>query len=316
MNAYPVSSEKVIYLAPLQGFTDYAFRQAFYALFEAPDLAFSPFIETHNPDHRAYRDVLPDRNKGIRLVPQVLGNNAYEMRQVIVYLNRLGYSEINWNLGCPYPMVTKKHLGAGLLPYPQEIDAVLKDLYKDPTLQLSVKMRLGLTSPDDWKALVPVFNTYPLAEVIIHGRTASQMYKGEVNETAFLELISRLVHPVCYNGNINSLDDFQSLSQRMPLVTRWMIGRGMIADPLLVNEIKTNKKATLQEIKTAINRLHDQLLYQNSNRLSGESHLMNKVKPYWEYFARSLPDSGKGLKKIKKTSTFSAYINACNEVLS
>jgi tRNA-dihydrouridine synthase len=141
------------------------------------------------------------------------------------------------------------------------------------------------------------------------------MYKGEVNETAFLDIISRLVHPVCYNGNINSLDDFQSISQRMPVVNRWMIGRGLIANPLLVKEIKSGEKATTQEIKTAINRLHDQLIYQNSIRLSGESHLMHKVKPYWEYFAKSFPDCKKGLKKIKKTSTYSAYINSCKEVL-
>jgi tRNA-dihydrouridine synthase B len=315
MNVNAVISEKIIYLAPLQGFTDYSFRQAFCTLFEAPDLAFSPFIETHKPDHRAYHDVLPDRNRGIRLVPQVLGNNADDMQQVIVHLNALGYSEINWNLGCPYPMVTKKRMGAGLLPHPQQIEAVLSKLYKNTTLKLSIKMRLGLSSPDEWEALVPIFNRFPLTEVIIHGRTASQMYSGDVNETAFLDLISRLVHPVCYNGSINSLDDFQSLSQRMPFVSRWMIGRGMISDPLLVNEIKTNNKATRQEIKTAINQLHDQLLYQNSIHLSGESHLMNKVKPYWKYFAKSLPDYNKGLKKIKKTSKFSAYINACNEVL-
>ncbi len=212
MKAANNTSEPVIYLAPLQGITDYSFRQAFCTLFEAPDLAFSPFIETHKPDHRAYRDVLPERNKGIRLVPQVLGNNADEMKQVIAHLNELGYSEINWNLGCPYPMVTKKQMGAGLLPYPEQIDAVLSELYKDTSLKLSVKMRLGLNSPDEWKALVPVFNRYPLTEVIIHGRTASQMYNGEVNETAFLDMISQLVHPACYNGNINSLDDFQSLS--------------------------------------------------------------------------------------------------------
>lgn len=315
MNAHSVFSKPVIYLAPLQGFTDYSFRQAFCTLFEAPDLAFSPFIETHKPDHRAYRDVLPDRNKGIRLVPQVLGNNADEMKQVIVHLNELGYSEINWNLGCPYPMVTKKQMGAGLLPYPQQINAVLSELYKDTSLKLSVKMRLGLNNPDDWKALVPVFNRYPLTEVIIHPRTASQMYFGEVNETAFLNMISQLVHPVCYNGNLNSLDDFQSLSQRMPSVTRWMAGRGLIANPLLINEIKTNNKATQLDIKTAITRLHDQLLYQNSIRLSGESHLMHKLKPYWEYFAKSLPYDKKGLKKIKKASTFNTYINACKEVL-
>jgi tRNA-dihydrouridine synthase len=315
MNGHPIISKPVIYLAPLQGLTDYSFRQAYSTLFGAPDLAFSPFIETHRPDHRAYRDVLPDRNKGIPLIPQVLGNNAQEMQQVIAHLKELGYSQINWNLGCPYPMVTKKQMGAGLLPYPQQIDTVLSELYKDTTLQLSVKIRLGLTSPDDWKALVPIFNRYPLTEVIIHGRTASQMYGGEVNETGFLDMISRLVHPSCYNGNINSLDDFQSLSQRMPFVSRWMIGRGLIANPLLINEIKTNIKATPQEIKTAISQLHDQLLYQNSIRLSGESHLMHRVKPYWEYFAKSLPENKKGLKKIKKASTFNAYINACKEVL-
>jgi tRNA-dihydrouridine synthase len=176
-------------------------------------------------------------------------------------------------------------------------------------------MRLGLTSPDEWKALVPILNRYPLTEVIIHGRTASEMYNGDVNETAFLDIASQLQHPVCYNGNINSLGDFQSLSERLPLVSRWMIGRGLIANPLLLNEIKANRKATLQEIKTAISQLHDQLLYQNSIRLSGESHLMNKAKPYWEYFAKSLPENKKGLKKIKKASAFRAYINACNEVL-
>jgi tRNA-dihydrouridine synthase len=315
MNSSPGISTPVIYLAPLQGITDYSFRQAFCTLFEAPDLSFSPFIEAHNPDQRAYRDVLPERNNGIRLVPQVLGNNAIEMQQVIEHLNALGYSEINWNLGCPYPMVTKKHMGAGLLPYPEQIDTILSELFKDTKLQLSIKMRLGLSSPDEWKVLVPVLNRYPLTEVIIHGRTARQMYNEEVNETAFLDMSSQLVHPVCYNGNINSLDDFNTLSQRMPLVTRWMIGRGLIANPLLLNEIKTKNKATPEEIKTALNQLHGQLIYQNSIRLSGESHLMNKVKPYWEYFANSLPENKKGLKKIKKSSTFSAYINACREVL-
>jgi tRNA-dihydrouridine synthase len=305
----------VIYLAPLQGYTDYAFRQAFCTLFEVPDLSFSPFIETHKPDHRAYRDVLPERNNGIRLIPQILGNNADEMHQVIEHLKELGYSEINWNLGCPYSMVAKKQMGAGLLPYPQQIDSILSELCKDTTFRLSVKMRLGLTDPEEWRPLAQVFNSYPLTEVIVHARTASQMYDGEVNETAFLEMKSQIVHPVCFNGSINTLDDFRSLSQRMPTVDRWMIGRGLISNPLLLDEVKTNSKATQQDTKTAISRLHEQLIYQNSLRLSGESHLIHKVKPYWEYFTKSLPENRKGLKKIKKSSSLSAYLNACKEVL-
>jgi len=301
-------------MAPLQGYTDYAFRQAFCSLFGTPDAAFSPFIETHKPDHRAYRDVLPERNQGYRLVPQILGNNALEMQPVIAHLHEMGYPDINWNLGCPYPMVTKKQMGAGLLPHPQQIDQILNELFNNQSLKLSVKMRLGLTSPDDWKALLPVLNRYPLTEVIIHGRTASQMYKGEVNETSFMEMARQLSHPVCYNGNINTLEQFQSVSQRMPFITRWMLGRGLIANPLLINEIKTNCKAMTDEVKTAIFKLHDQLLYQNSIRLSGESHLMYKMKPYWEYFAQSLTGCEKGLKKIKKSWNLDTYKIACNEV--
>lgn len=157
MNTHPSTSKHIIYLAPLQGFTDHSFRRAFFSLFDTPDLAFSPFIETHKTDHRSYRDVLPERNKGIRLIPQILGNNADEMQRVVDHLIELGYSHINWNLGCPYPMVTKKQMGAGLLPHPQVVDRVLSELFTISTLQLSVKMRLGLTSADDWKALIPVF---------------------------------------------------------------------------------------------------------------------------------------------------------------
>jgi tRNA-dihydrouridine synthase len=308
-------TEAKIYMAPLQGFTDYAFRQAFCSLFGAPDATFSPFIETHKPDQRAYRDVLPERNQGYLLVPQLLGNNATEMLPVILQLQSFGYTEINWNLGCPYPMVTKRNLGAGLLPHPEQIDKVLQELFTRHNLKLSVKTRLGLTSADDWKALVPVLNRYPVTEVVIHGRTAREMYKGEVNEAAFLDMAHQLLHPVCYNGNISTLEQFTSLSQRMPFVSRWMLGRGLIANPLLMDEIKTNHKATSHDVKTAIYKLHEQLLYQNSNRLSGESHLMNKMKLYWEYFALSLTGCEKGLKKIKKSQTLSAYKLACSEVL-
>jgi len=303
-----------LYLAPLQGFTDYAFRQAFSSLFGIPDAAFSPFIETHKPDQRMYRDVLPERNPGYRLVPQILGNSAAEMKPVIARLHEMGYTEINWNLGCPYPMVTKKQMGAGLLPYPEKIDEILDVLFAYPSLKLSVKMRLGLTSFDEWKALVSVLNRYPLAEVIIHGRTAKQMYKGEVNEDAFIDLARQLFHPVCYNGNINTLEQYQSLSKRMPFISRWMLGRGLIANPLLTNEIRSNSKSGSDEIKAAIFKLHDQLMYQNSVRLNGESHLMNKMKPYWEYFAQSLAGSEKGLKKIKKSWNLETYTNACHEI--
>jgi tRNA-dihydrouridine synthase len=302
-----------IYIAPLQGFTDYTFRATFVSTFGTPDAAFSPYLETHKPDHRVFRDVLTERNSTCHLVPQLLGNDVNEMLPILNHLLDLGYNEANWNLGCPYPMVTKKAMGAGLLPYPERIDSILDGLFKNTNCKISVKMRLGITNSDEWKALVPVLNRYPLHEVIIHGRTAAQMYKGEVDTNAFKEMANQIDHPVCYNGNLFTLEQFTSLSVQLPNIKRWMIGRGLLANPLLLNEIRTGQKANNNEIIKALEQLHNQLLYQNSIRLNGPSHILNKMKPYWEYFAPSFVGREKALKKIKKAVTLDTYKVVCNE---
>jgi tRNA-dihydrouridine synthase B len=301
-------------MAPMQGFADYAFRSAFVSLFSAPDVAFSPYLETHKPDHRVYRDVLPERNTGIQLIPQLLGNDAKEMEVIVKELQNMGYAEVNLNLGCPYPMVTKKIMGAGLLPHPDRIDRILNDLFPVVSCHISIKMRLGFTNSDDWKALVPILNRYPISEVIIHGRTASQMYKGDVDVNTFIEMANKLSHPVCYNGNIFTFDQFNSLSSQMPFVSRWMLGRGLLANPLLMHEIRSSQKTSKEEIVKALSEFHGQLLAVNSSRLNGSSHVLNKMKPYWEYFAQSLTGYEKQLKKIKKSVTLDNYIRACNEL--
>jgi tRNA-dihydrouridine synthase B len=303
-----------IYMAPLQGFTDYAFRETFVPMFGAPDAAFSPYIESHKPDHRVFRDVLPERNTVCNLIPQILGNDANEMAIILKGLQDMGYNEVNWNLGCPYSMVTKKAMGAGLLPHPERIESILNQLFANFNGKFSIKMRLGLTRSDDWKALVPILNRYPLQEVIIHGRTAAQMYKGVVDVSSFMEMANQLIHPVCYNGNIFSLEQFNSLAIQLPKVSQWMLGRGLLSNPLLMQEIRTGLKASEEEIRKALEQLHSQLIYQNSSRLQGSSHVLNKMKPYWEYFALSLPGREKGLKKIKKSVTLDAYKIACLEV--
>jgi tRNA-dihydrouridine synthase len=314
MNPLISDAATKLYLAPLQGYTDYIYRNAFASLFGAPDAVFSPFIETHVSDHRMFRDVLPEKITGYRLVPQLLGKEAKEMETVVNQLIAMGYTEVNWNLGCPYSMVTKKGRGAGLLPHPDLIDRVLDEIFKSTACRISIKMRLGLTSHDDWKALLPVLNRYPLSEVIVHGRTASQMYKGEPDVVAFMDMAAQLTHPVCYNGNIFTLEQYQSLSTQMPFIHRWMLGRGVLANPLLMQEIRSGVKTSEHEIRTALGKLHEKLIDLNGLRLSGSSHVLNKMKPYWEYFAASFSGREKGLKKIKKSVTLDAYQMACNEL--
>lgn len=305
-----------IVMAPIQGFTDYTFRNAFCTLFGSPDAAFSPFIETHKPDGRTFRDVLPERNTLCHLIPQVLGNNADEMISIIQQLQDMGYNEVNWNLGCPYPMVTKKILGAGLLSYPDRIDSLLEAIFAKISCKFSVKMRLGVNDNREWKPLVPVLNRYALHEVIIHGRTASQMYKGDIDVAAFVEFSQQLNHPVCYNGDIFSFEQFSHLAGQNPTIKHWMLGRGLLANPLLMQEIRTGEKVSEDEIRKALGKLHHLLIDRNSQRLNGAAHVLHKMQPYWEYFAWSFAGKEKELKKIKKSVTLDGYKGWCNAVFN
>jgi tRNA-dihydrouridine synthase len=307
-------SGKLIYLAPLQGFTDYAFRKAFSTCFDMPDKSFSPFIETHIKDNRIYRDVLPERNSGYKLIPQLLGNNVEDMRRVVNELVSMGYDEINWNLGCPYPMITRKQQGAGLLPFPERIDEILQELFKIENCRFSIKMRLGMQQPDEWKPLIPILNRYPFAEIIVHGRTANQLYKGDINLDMFAEFTESVFQPICYNGDIFSFEKFELLSERFSKINRWMLGRGISANPLIIQEIRTGKKSDEVEVCKAIARLHEQLMFLNTSRLNGDSHLLNKMKPYWEYFSQAFTGKEKIYKKIRKSTKLDTYQNACNEM--
>jgi tRNA-dihydrouridine synthase len=310
------NTEQKIYLAPIQGFTDYSFRAAFASAFEMPDAAFAPFINCHESNPKMFRDVLPERNEGVVLIPQILGNDPERMLKVVNELQQMGYNEVNINMGCPYPMVTKKGMGAGLLNQPEKIRQMLDVLTSRSDCRLSVKMRLGFQQANECLSLIPVLNQFPLSEVIVHGRTAGQMYTGEVDIEMFTRFYKELKMPVCYNGNIFTLDDVLQLQQKFSDINRWMLGRGLIANPLLLHEIKTGERADEANKIKAISSLHDALLQQYETRLSGTAHIFNKIKPFWEYFSPAFEGYEKALKKIRKTEKYEAYLAYCNELFS
>ena len=94
--------------SPLQGFTDFRFRNAINTYFGGIDTYYSPYIRLNGkmvikPSYE--RDLLPENNLDLEVIPQVITNDADEFLFVAKYVRELGYKELNWNLGCPYPMV-------------------------------------------------------------------------------------------------------------------------------------------------------------------------------------------------------------------
>jgi tRNA-dihydrouridine synthase len=304
-------------LAPLHGVTNRPFRDAYFDRFSGFDSAVAPFIvpvRGGTANARALQDVLPRDGDRVRLVPQLLCNDPEDFTDMAAVLADAGYDEVNWNLGCPYPMVADKRRGSGLLPYPQAVDGFLDRVCSRLGIGLSVKMRLGRFDPREGEALAPVLNAYPLKKVIVHPRLGVQMYSGTVDLDGFSVLSGALRHPVGYNGDIKTEADFRKLSARFPGVAEWMIGRGALCDPFLPARIKG---LPLSDMPLAeLRAFHDDLYRAYRELLSGPRHVLDKMKEVWSYLGSSLPEPEKAFKKISKSKSLEAYAAAVSAAFS
>ncbi len=303
-------SQPFLYLAPIRGLTDALFRETFSRHFNGFDAAVAPFISPQKKslyEDKMIRDVLPENNTVIPVVPQLLHTDPEDFLVLAHRLTGLGYTHINWNLGCPAPMVARKKRGSGLLPYPEEIVDLLTKILPELTIELSIKTRLGFSDHTETKALLPELNQFQLKEIIIHARLGKQLYKGTTDPDGFDMCRQQSNHTLTYNGDINNLETFRVLDQRFPDINRWMLGRGALGNPFLAEEIKGYPQQTAAQKKLRLYNFHNELYSRYTERLSGPSHLLGRVKHLWLYLIASFPGNGKLLKKILKSSSLPGY---------
>ena len=298
-----------ICLAPLKGITDALFRTTFAEFFSGVDRAVTPFLSTTSGlrvKPSLLKEVLPENNRRMPVVPQVMSKRAENFLPLAMALRDLGYDTINWNLGCPYPMVAKKGRGSGLLSNPEAIERFLDKVLGAMPHQLSIKMRLGRHREDEIFELLPILNRYPLKEVIIHPRTGVQMYEGVPQLDIFEQCLALCRHYVVYNGDIVDPLSFNRLQRRFPGINAWMIGRGAVSDPFLCSAIK-GQVADPGEKSLLFRQFHDALYARYARKLYGPSHLLNRMKGLWSYFVKSIEEGRALQKKINKSRNVQHY---------
>ncbi len=312
---FPGSPAPTLVLAPLRGYTDAVFRNAFCRHFSGFDRAVAPFIPTvSGPRVRQalLSDLLPEKNRLLSVVPQIIGKSADDFIRVARALADLGYEEVNWNLGCPFPMVMKKGRGCGLLPHPDKIDAFLDRIHSALSMRFSVKLRLGRIDPDEIFDVLPVLNGYPLAEIVLHPRTARQMYGGRPDLGRFAAAAAESAHPVVYNGDINTAKDFVRLSRRLSGIGRWMIGRGVLVDPLLPAAVAGRIEPDDDRARR-LRDFHDTLVDGYRRRLSGPGHLLDRMKGFWKYFGIGFAGGRRAAKTIHRCRKMARYTELVEE---
>ena len=303
------TSDFTLIMAPLQGFTDVTFRNVYAAHFSGVDEALAPFTSTMGQQRikpARIRDVDPRNNQTLPVTPQILGNAAEDFICLAQHLAEMGHTLINWNLGCPHSKIAKKKRGSGLLMFPATIDRLLETIVAQMPVPLSVKIRLGRKDKKESHDLIQVLNRHPLDHVILHPRTGVQMYRGEADLDAFEAAMEACVHPFVYNGDISDMASFSLVRRRFPDIRRFMIGRGILSNPFLPEEIKGSRSDPARRL-SRLQRFHDDLTAAYADRFSGPGHLIGRMKGFWHYLGPSFKDHDKTIKKILRAPSLEAY---------
>lgn len=298
-------------LAPLKGLTDAVFRKTYAEHFSGFDGTVAPFVTAVAADRLTehhVRDLLPRAEGGIPVVPQILGNAAEDFVFLARHLYDTGYPEVNWNLGCPFRPVAKKRRGAGLLPFPEQVDEFLDKTLRALPGRLSVKMRLGRSKPEEILRLLPILDRYPIAEITIHPRTGIQMYAGLPDLDMFQACLEQSRHRVVYNGDIFDLPGFQALAARFPGVHSWMIGRGALVNPFLPAIIKAGRDTIPGKVE-GFKAFYEALFARYRERLCGPGHLLDRMKGFWTYFAGAFSGGRQLEKQIHHTFSLPRYLD-------
>ena len=330
-----------LYFAPMEGITGHPFRNAHKKFFSGIDRYYTPFIVTNQHfsfQKKEMRDVEPEKNQGLNVVPQILSNQPEQFLHAVCILSVFGYPEVNLNLGCPSPTVVNRHRGAGMLRNPEELDRFLDVFFEklehmDEAMEqrmirrckkaefhpetvrktvISVKTRLGFSEPGEAKPLLQILNRYPIGEVVIHARLREDYYREPVRMEVFAEMYEGSRHPVCYNGDVRTPDEISRLKEAFPDLSAVMIGRGLLRNPALAREYRVPGSALSQEeLYGFLNEL-----YQNyALEMAGDGQVISRMKELWSYLKVQVPDSDKAFRKLRKAKSKSEYDAFLSEIL-
>ena len=307
-----------LYLAPLQGFTDHHFRNAFQEVLGDVDRFYAPYLKmAHDGTLKEGPkvDVLPANNPFEKVVPQIMACCTEDFLVMADYLRNLGYTEVNWNLGCPYPMVAKRDLGSGILNKPDKILAILETVIPTCGLKIGLKMRMGYEHTGDILNLLPALNAFPLTEIIVHARYGKQLYAGACDHDRFAECLALTSHKLMYNGDINSVEDFRELKTKFPTIQHWMLGRGAVANPFIFEMIQEDSLEFPEDRNEVFLAFLLLLLESHLNTNNNHGNVLIKMKHYWEYFSTAFDSGLTYFRQVKKADSISEYETILEKIL-
>lgn len=297
------------YFAPMEGLTDSVYRRLHHKYFSGVDKYYMPFFSPtvhRSLTEREARELPLADSESFTAVPQLLTKNAEDFLWAARQCADRGYGEVNLNLGCPSGTVFSKGKGSGMLRDPDGLERFLDAIFISSPLPISLKTRLGVEDSEEFERLLEIYNRYPVSLLIVHPRVRKAFYTGDVDMASFEMALVKSKNPVCYNGNLSSLEDIRSFSDSHPAVRQIMLGRGLIGDPGMLCPNGTDVKQ--------LRAFYDELLEQYTCLFGGSRNAMFRLKEHWRYLLRRFSDSEKLGKRLRKTTDLTEYKAITREI--
>ena len=305
---------KPIYFAPLQGYTDDVYRRIHHELVGGIESYFTPFVRMEGGGVRTkdMRDIRPEFNKGVPVVPQVIAKTMKEFTYLTDIVEAKGYKWIDINMGCPFPLQAKHGRGSGLLAHTDIIEEMAKAIDAKKDINFSVKIRLGWESKDEWRPVLDILNGIHLRQITLHPRIGIQQYKGELDMDSFFEFYAGCKHQLVYNGELKTVKEMQLMVERFPGLAGIMVGRGLLARPSLAAEYESGEEWPEEKRRAMLHEFHNRLMAHYETTANSEAQLHGRLRLFWEYMEEEL---GRKLhKKIMKAGNLKNYLAAVREV--
>lgn len=296
-----------LFFAPIQGYTDVAYRTLHHQILGGVDAYYTPFLryEHHEIRNKDRRDVDWQLNASTPTIPQIIVRNNDEMHILVNYLASLGWNQIDINMGCPFHLQTGAGRGSGLLPHPDRVEALLHTAAEYSDIQFSTKLRLGLENANELFTLLPLLNESCLTRLVIHPRLGRQQYKGHPDMESFTQCYEQCTKPLVLNGDITTLEQIEQLEQRFPHLDGLMIGRGLLARPTLALEWSNHLSLDIAQRWPLVLQFHQAILAEARTRLVDSQPVLDRMKAFWEYQEEGM---GRKLwKAVKKCQKMEKY---------
>lgn len=306
------------YAAPMEGLTDRIWRQVHQKWFgatDAPTRYYAPFLSP--PENRVLipkkmAELAPDANAGTVVIPQLLARDGELAAWMIGEVRKLGYTEVNLNFGCPSGTVTAKGKGAGMLRDPARLDAFLDAVFSAVEGPVSVKTRIGVQKPEEFAALLDVYDRYPICELTIHPRVMKQLYRGQADRAAFAAALPECRMPVCYNGDVTTPEELHALEAEFPQLSGIMVGRGLIADPALFRRARGGAPASREELRGYC----DDLYHGYTEAFGAASCAVSRMKAHWFYLIHRFEGADPLEKPLRKAREGWEYETVVNQIFT